>query len=165
MQAGPLTMSIGFLMMLIGLWGVWAGRKHRAKALASASWPHVTGTITEQGIAEEQRTRRVNDNDTYETVYRPHLTYDYQVGGRSYAGRRIGFADLTQSSRARAQKILDAYPTGSTVKVHYDPSDPASATLDTTSSGTMTGIVLAAIVTVAGAVAAGVGLFVTFSGR
>jgi hypothetical protein len=40
-------------------------------------------------------------------------------------------AEVSSSSRAAADKLVALYPVGRLVNVHYDPQDPASATLDT----------------------------------
>jgi hypothetical protein len=165
MQAGPFVMMLGLLMALIAGWGFFAARKNRERALASASWPHVTGIVTGHRISREQRTRRVNDNDTYYWVYDPQIWYDYTVNGTAYTGQRISFGQQPEGSEKMAQKVLEQYPVGSAVQVFYDPADPMSPTLSTSAKGTMTTIVLAAIVSTAGVIAFVVGLAIWLNAR
>jgi hypothetical protein len=74
------------------------------------AWPVVEGTVTEHYVLGE-------GNPEMERT--PDLCYSYDVNGQHYFG---------------AQEIyevdFDAYPRGSQIMVHYNPSDPSVSRLD-----------------------------------
>jgi len=134
------------LVLLAGLGTIYVGRKNQRLALASASWPQTTGTITALNIAEIERT--ANNNEYM--VFRPEVTYAYAVEGRTYTGDRIAFGDQTKGSRNDAQKLLAPYQVGGPVQVFYDPADPQAATLTTKAAGTTSARVFGVLLALAG---------------
>jgi hypothetical protein len=63
--------------------------------------------------------------------YRPKIAYRYEVAGKEYRSERYTFDESSSSSAQRfSQRIVDAHPAGSRVRVHYDPKAPEVAILD-----------------------------------
>jgi hypothetical protein len=62
--------------------------------------------------------------------YYPHVTYEYTVNGNTYEGERIMTLPV-DSGRNSALGVVVKYPNGSMVTVHYSPSDPSFAMLET----------------------------------
>src|SRR3974390_1244334 len=81
-----------------------------------AHWPTAAGTIT----------------SSWNVLDGERLKYEYQVGGRRYVGRRIGYEVQggTSSADPTAQELVEKNPPGAEVKVFYDPSHPATAVLE-----------------------------------
>ena len=63
------------------------------------------------------------------TTYSAKVTYTYQVRGVDYAGDKIAVAQMSASSDY-ARQILNRYPVGKQVSVHYAPGDPSQAVLE-----------------------------------
>jgi hypothetical protein len=111
-------------------------KRYRTTTAASLSWPSVEGRVTSAAIREG--TRRVNDNRM--TVYHPEVAYEFEIDGRHYQGRHVDMSQLMGSSggmlrQAKAEEIVDRYPIGSDVLVHYDPAQPERAVLVPGGSG------------------------------
>jgi hypothetical protein len=60
--------------------------------------------------------------------YRPIIKYVYSVAGKQYEGERRRYGE-EGFGRRTAQRIVDAYPVGGPVEVHYALHDPAEAVL------------------------------------
>jgi len=64
--------------------------------------------------------------------YKAHVLYRYEVGGRSYVADRISFGRLAAGSgQDDAAILLQQYPRGAAVRVHYDPARPDQSALET----------------------------------
>lgn len=93
----------------------------------SRSWPTVPGEIVESRLKE--------DTDPDSIRWSPQLSFRYEVGARSLTSSRIA-ASLFYEGREGAQAIVDRYPVGRQVEVHYDPAAPEVAVLETGTSPT-----------------------------
>lgn len=90
-------------------------------ALLRQSWPATTATVVEINIVGERASN-------------PELNCEYEVERKKYAlitdlntpgfGRKL-------SRRQTAEIILDDYPVGSEVRIHYNPENPAEAYIRT----------------------------------
>lgn len=92
----------------------------RSRARACLHWPSVDGTIIESRI-----------DDAHLEMIKPVLRYRYQVDGQTHVGFRVAFSGYG-SSRPAMDRLIAPYPVGATVRVFYNPRDPASAVLDNT---------------------------------
>jgi hypothetical protein len=128
--------SIGIVMLLVGLaWiGLFAFIHFRAagKAKASESWPAAQGRILSSQVVIEEREDREGGTTIW---YNPVVTYSYTAGGGALQGKRIRFANMRQSSRAKAEAVLAPYPEGGTVSVRYNPEKPAESVLESQKPG------------------------------
>src|SRR5581483_3366011 len=64
------------------------------------------------------------------TTHSAEVSYDYSVAGSRYTGTKVAIGAMSASS-ARAHSVVDHYPTGAKVPVHYSPNDPAASVLET----------------------------------
>jgi hypothetical protein len=101
-----------------------------AETRAAMRWPTAQGTVL-SSRAESRRELAQTGGGTTVTVWSPLVEYSYQVGTRSYHGSRIAFGPEVAGARELADQTVARYPTGATVSVHYDPANPAHATLET----------------------------------
>jgi hypothetical protein len=105
-------------------------RSRKAK-MAAENWPTVAGGV----LSSEVVIHRSHSSRGYATVnYMPKVSYEYQVNGQKYMGDGIGFGTATFGKK-KADEIAAIYPQGTPVTVHYDPSDPSKAVLETKSVG------------------------------
>lgn len=114
------------LFILIGLIALGAGIWNLSRSLGCKSWPTVTGTVT-QSQMQSHRSR-------HGATYSADIGYNYSVAGTNYTGKRLAFGTMS-ASMAYAQGILKRFPVGKQVPVHYSPSDPAQAVLETSIHG------------------------------
>jgi Protein of unknown function (DUF3592) len=89
----------------------------------SANYLSVEGVIEESEIRQEHRFRRpVNQ--------KPHITYRYEIDGKSYLSHRFSYADpYGDASESSAQEFIERYPRGKRVAVYYDPAHHAESIL------------------------------------
>jgi hypothetical protein len=112
-----------WLFVLIGLGAIGAGAWNLFQSLRCTRWPVTEGVITN---AKMTRSSSGKGGDTYGAS----IAYDYKVAGTFHTSTRLAFGAMS-SSRARAQAILDRYPVGKQVAVHYAPTYPEEAVLET----------------------------------
>lgn len=91
---------------------------------ASETWPVASGTV----VSSEVTRYRNSDRQTF---YAADVAYEYTVNDVSYTGDKVAFSEVNTSKPDSAQKIVDRYPVGQQVEVHYDPADPGKAVLET----------------------------------
>lgn len=105
---------------LAGLFVVWLGIGDVLDGHASTDWPTVPGEVTESFVETH------SDDDG--TTYSAEVRYTYTVDGEPLRGDRVAFS-VWNAGHAKARAIVDTYPVGRTVDVHYEPSDPTNAVL------------------------------------
>ena len=97
-------------------------------ALASRGWPQTEGSIIAASI--NKRSHRDSDHRT-RIAYFPQVRYRYLVNGRPYTSTRIEFGMGESGGRQEwAQKVVNRYPLGKNVVVHYKSQDPSYAVLE-----------------------------------
>jgi len=101
-----------------------------AEARASARWPSTPGTVLSSRV-EGHSTLVTRGGGQSTTVWSPLVEYSFHVGERSYHGSRIAFGPEVAAGRGLADAVVARYPVGASVTVHYDPANPAHATLET----------------------------------
>lgn len=115
---------------------IWARAIDR-RASQARSWPTLPGRVVESDV-ETYRSAldRSDPQARYMTMYRPRVSYEYEVQGQRLVGNRIQLgAAIGTSSQAPAQAVAAKYSVGTSVSVHVDPSDPHSACLDPRAQG------------------------------
>lgn len=106
------TLAVGVGLIALASW--LCIKSHQCK-----SWPTVEGIVLESRV----------DDSSLETM-KPILRYEYVVGGRRFVGSRVAFSGYGVS-RSAMETLLAPYKSGQSVRVHYDPENPAHAVLDT----------------------------------
>ena len=108
--------GLALVLVVLGTMMVAIDRHHVAAARAMRSWPSTTATVTSSGFRDERQQdgRWFQFEDT---------TFRYSVNGREYKTGTEKYAGLRQY-----EHYLHYHP-NDTVRVYYDPADPASASL------------------------------------
>jgi acyl-CoA synthetase (AMP-forming)/AMP-acid ligase II len=135
------TVIITLVLAGVGFWlqlGMKAeiGQRRRAR-----DWPKTTGTVTNSQV--EERTRRMIAPGVgfpfrvrSVTLFKPVISYSYQVAGQSYQSSRYKNGLIIRSGEwvslipKVVEKIIAEHPQGRTVTVIYNPDDPAQAYLE-----------------------------------
>jgi len=122
-----LQFALAFVLCSVACSLILAGRLNVQRGSGSEIWPVVDGVVLEAAIAADRETGRQR--------FRPVVRYRYEVDGQRYEGSRMQWAvDAGFRKYTRARRLLDRYRTGSAIKVHYDPSRPGTAVLQTGTS-------------------------------
>ncbi len=90
------------------------------RADASKKWPRASGTVIAAALEKSPGHR---------WRYRAALQYRYRVGGKDYQASRI-FWGGNEGREKHMTSVVETYPAGSSVRVFYDPNNPAEAVLD-----------------------------------
>jgi hypothetical protein len=103
------------------------------EAAAMKRWPVSEGRVLSAKV-EEYRTsvsRGVGGPRARMTLYRPVLLYEYEVRGKRFQGSRVAQSPgLDRRVPEFAQKVVERYPSGSTVAVRYNPKRPDESVLE-----------------------------------
>jgi hypothetical protein len=99
---------------------------YRRYLMRANAWPVVPGRVTVSRVEE----RRGDDGGARHRSYEAVVEYRYQVGGLSFSSRQIALGLRMSGSRTGADAIVTRYPTGATVEVHHDPTNPSEAALE-----------------------------------
>jgi len=117
------------LFIVIGLVAVGVGVWLLTKSLRSEHWPVTDGIIQSAAVKSHSGSKGG-------TTYSAEVTYSYQVAGASYTGDKVAIGQMSASSEY-AWGIVNRYPVGKKVSVHYSPGDPSDAVLETGIHGGM----------------------------
>lgn len=120
-----LTRVFPWLMLLFGLYFMAVGTWDAVRAVSSSSWPIASGVVTRSEI-EFQDDPRIGKPGSH----RPSVDYEYLVDGQRYTSSRIRVVTVGTSRRSDAESVLQDYPVGSPVSVHYHPRHPNLAYLE-----------------------------------
>jgi hypothetical protein len=99
-------------------------RWNAAQARASVAWPRVPGKV---GRSASERTYGMYGM----AFYRLALRYSYEVDGRVYEGDMAQFGPPRVTNRDLIEGLVEKYPAGKDVTVHYNPDAPEIAVLET----------------------------------
>jgi hypothetical protein len=120
-----MTGTLGFVIGLAAIawggvtaWDAWWGR-------ASRTWTTVPGTITQSRV--EQFHHRDDDGDDTVTE-QAKIEYHFEVDNRVFWGGRVAYDGAF--GKLSAWQTVDRYPSGATVTVAYDPTDPRRCVLE-----------------------------------
>jgi hypothetical protein len=103
---------------------LWLELAHIFRSYRSTNWSVTPGTISESKIEHGS----VHGIPTSH----PHIRYRYGVNGLQFENETIAFGLVRGSlSWGYAKRKVDKFPKGQIVDVHYDPSRPQDACLET----------------------------------
>ncbi|WP_189072106.1 DUF3592 domain-containing protein [Deinococcus sedimenti] len=110
-----LLLFVGAVLLGFGVW-------QSGQSLRAAGWPVATGTVTRSQAVPAGRLAERRG-------WRPEVQYTYRADGLTYRGERLNFFRLNTTSLRGARRILERYPVGQPVAVHYDPRRPSRSVL------------------------------------
>ena len=116
-----LTVFSSFFVLLGGFIFL-HGLRELGRAKKSANWPGTKGIIVHSEVEM--------DKSGEETMYRANISYEFAVDGITRKGRRVAYGDYGSSHPSHASRIVEKYPKGKNVTVHYMPENPGECCLD-----------------------------------
>lgn len=131
-------LPIGLGFCLIACWAATFFLHEINLGNESRSWPQVEGRITESTLWEySERSGGGRSSGGSMKKFQEHIVYEYEVNGKELKNDRIAFkgdqtrrGGLGSQSRSLHQSIVDRYPVGKTVKVHYRSDNPVFSVLE-----------------------------------
>jgi len=147
------------MFILIGLYILGSSVMEALDCQKARDWPVTQGVVVRSDLDSE--TSITNRRAIETTTYDVNIRYVYRVDGAEHTGDQVTLGAINRNSEKTAYRLLNDYPQGATVAVHYDPLVPSRAVLDTeVPMGTKLGIGGGAVASLIG-----VGLlFVAFGG-
>ena len=133
-----LLSTIGVVLAVVGLGLVAVGLRRMGQASRSRRWPTVQGTVVSAIVKSRQVPATPDPGEDAEeaaarapqTVYRPEVTYTYEVDGRRLTGTTLNLEGLELSNEERVRAHAARYAPGQSVTVYYDPAAPERAVLE-----------------------------------
>lgn len=118
---GAATLVFGGIMLYAGALGTWLDARVR-------TWPTTAGRLLSVEISNDTIGVLVNRrSNTMMRQLRFHVRYAYTVAGVSRVGNQIG----ARANEARVGGRRHRYGVGQSVTVHYNPTDPGEAVIET----------------------------------
>jgi len=109
--------------ILLGAFFLWIGVKILHTANASKSWPTVTGKVVSSSVGTQR-------GDKGGITYHGEVLYEYVVDGKTLSSHELSFGDYGSNDPSHAREVVNKYPVGTVVTVHYSPSNPEKAVLE-----------------------------------
>ena len=128
--------GLGVFLILMGFWLYRRRARDHAKAEAALTWPRARARVTASSVRVTTETSSGADASVDNTYYIPQVWFAYEVGGTSYQGSRISYAELKSVFRKKADDLVAKYPVGAEPEVAYDPANPAESVIELGTKGT-----------------------------
>jgi len=119
-MANVVLIAFGVIAIVIGAVPYLVQFRQGLRADASKKWPTASGTVTSSALEQSPDNKR---------RYRASVQYSYRAGGKGYQGSRV-FWGGNEGRQRHMASVVESYPAGAKVRVHYDPNNPADAVLD-----------------------------------
>ena len=123
-----MTSLLGYGMWCAVVWTVWKKWHLSGLVKQSLSWPSTDGEVISSSVSSESSGTYDNPNSTF----RANIKYRYEVGSRTLTNDKICVGGQLQISfKSKAEQTCRTYPTGKSVRVHYNPRKPSDSVLET----------------------------------
>jgi len=109
----------------VSIWG-W---NEMESAKASMGWPTTEGTVISSEVEKHRSTTGTGSKRRTSTTYEAEVLYEYAANGTTYSSTRVSFGGSGGSS-SQAREIVNRYPKGKMVSVHFDPEQPDVSVLE-----------------------------------
>jgi hypothetical protein len=111
------------LFIAVGLLFLFFGGRSLYRGVASSYWPTVEGRVLSSQVKSERGKRGG-------LVYSAEVNYAYAVNAESFTCQRIRFGNIHTGNPVLPTQLVEKYPAGKSVTVHYCGSDPFLALLE-----------------------------------
>lgn len=139
----PIVLALGGILFPIAAFLAGNALFDLWRARTSRRWRLAEGRVTDTAVEEIEYSPGRWIIGYGNLTYAPKVTYTYEVAGRTYSGNFIAFGLGEFMMRGRAARALQPYRKGALVNVRYDPKDPGTSVLETTSGWALKGMLFA----------------------
>ena len=119
-----------FMFVFVGAMFIFAGLLLYQMGAETSGWPVAEGKITSSLLGGGRSSRHSNRSSSSMT-YGANICYEFFVGDQKHLGTRVSYGDSSSSFKGHGTDIVERYPVGKKVTVHYDPKNPKIAVLET----------------------------------
>ncbi len=109
--------------ILAGACTLFFGVRGLHRANESTTWPVADGTV-------QNSTVEYHSSSEGGGTYHAEVLYQFSVDGLTRSGNKVAFGDYGSGDPSHAQNIVNRYPKGKQVTVHYRPGDPDTCILE-----------------------------------
>ncbi len=109
--------------ILIGALTLYHGAKSLQRARESVSWP-TTEAVIQRSSVEYHRGSKGGG------TYHAEILYEFTVNDRVFSSDQVAFGDYGSSNPSHARRIVNNYPQGKKVAVHYQRENPEVCVLE-----------------------------------
>jgi hypothetical protein len=109
--------------ILAGAFTLYFGVRGLHRANESTTWPVADGTI-------QKSTVEYHSSSEGGGTYHAEVLYQFTVDGVTHSGNKVAFGDYGSSNPSHAQNIINRYPKGKDVTVHYRAGNPDTCILE-----------------------------------
>jgi uncharacterized protein DUF3592 len=112
------------LFVALGIFLYRRGQQRIAVKQAAQTWSSTMGTVVSSSVQTRHTGR---SHSTF-----PVVVYQYEVNGKTYQSQMIKAGEQFMNIRVigEAQTTVTRYPIGASVKVYYNPENPAESALE-----------------------------------
>jgi len=114
------------IFITVGAGAAFFGGRELARARASADWPFIRGEVVGSSVERHHGSESKGGG----TTYHAEILYEFAVGGAVFNGNRVAYGDYGSSNPAHARRLVNRYPEGRSVVVHYMPGNPEECLLE-----------------------------------
>ncbi|MDF1755155.1 MAG: DUF3592 domain-containing protein [Verrucomicrobiales bacterium] len=118
-----------FLCLVGGIALIFWSVMEMMDAKASLKWPQTDGEIISSEVKKRVR-QNANQSGVRRMLYKPEITYEFEVDGNRYESEKIAFGDSSFFTKGPAAKIQSQYPVGKAVTVNVNPARPRQSVLE-----------------------------------
>lgn len=112
---------IGIGLLILAVSGIFKSIDNLLMGYQSQGWRSISGKVTHAFV--------ITSIGGKNPSFTPDVRYEYVVEKNVYTGNTIAFKPIT-NSRENAANIVANYPSGTQVKVFYNPSSPNISCLE-----------------------------------
>ncbi len=116
-----------FIFVIVGASVAFFGIRGLVRAKASMDWPGTPGKVIESSVG---RRRSSGSNGGSSTTYHAEILYEFTVESTKFNGNRVAYGDYGSSNPSHARRVVNRYPKGKNVTVHYMPGNPEECLLE-----------------------------------
>lgn len=103
--------------IIAGALTLYFGCRNLQRAKESTTWPTAQGVVQRSSVEYHR-------SDNGGGTYHAEVMYDFTANGTTFSGDRVAFGDYGSSNPSHARRIVNEYPKGRNVTVHYTQENP-----------------------------------------
>ena len=116
------------IFIVIGASVAFFGLRGLIRAKASTAWPSTQGKVIESSVDKQHSSSSGSHSSS--TTYHAKIIYKFTVEGTTFSGDRVAYGDYGSSNSSHARQIVNQYPKGKKVIVHYMLVNPKECLLE-----------------------------------
>ena len=121
------------IFVIVGASVVFFGIRGLIKAKASVDWPNTQGKVIESSVERQRNSGSSGSSSrgsSSSITYHAEILYEFTVNDTTFNGDRVAYGNYGSSDPSHARRVVNQYPKGKDVTVHYMPGNPEECLLE-----------------------------------